>query len=1802
MNAKTMGTSFVLAILVGLAASASADLFIYEPFDYDPTTEINNGAFLGDGNQAGGLGLGEWSQVDNNGNSTVASPPVNEFDVADEGVAFTDGGGNVLPVAGNAAERRVRVGQVALSSPIDLGATTALTADNTTMWMTFLFQDFGFSGPDFGIGLHSEKMVGNDDQSLTAAGFGVGFGINSTAGTARNIATIVYDNSANFTRQTEATPTFDGPGQSDVFLLAMKVNWNESGTPDEIFVFNITDITTEPDEADALASDTFDWDLATQQSLRVFNFSDTQIGYVDEIRVGTSFGEEVDPDEPPVITSQPQGTWNGGEEFEIEVGITGAEPLSYQWFLDGEIIPGATLAILTLNAAQWDQDGEYTVTVSNANGSVDSDPADITVDIPEFPTREELTYEAPGPASRRSGIAISEILYHPAQRIDDSELEFVELYNSQPWPEDISGWRLSGDIAFTFAAGTSVPAQGYLVVARVPADVQTEFGITDVAGPWTNNLPNDGGRVRLRKPSGAIVQEVNYNDRGAWPASADGAGHSLVLARPSYGEGDVRAWAASHSIGGSPGAADPVPSDDLDQVFVSEVLSNSELPLEDYIELRNASPTAVNLSECTLSDARDTLALFTIPAATSVPANGTLRFTESQLGFALDSTGDAVYLTDPTGTRVLDAVLLPAAATDVPFTRLRSDAPLLPMSKPEVVINEIMFHAPTHDSADEWIELHNPGSTDIDMGGWAFTNGVDFTFPAGTQIAAGGFLVIAQDRVKTLSNHPSLDPAIVLGDYDGSLSNGGERVQLSRLEGGFLVPEDSISYTESDRWHRFADGRGSSLERVDPNGDSLAASNWADSDESAKAPWTTVEFTGTLAHGNSAAPANQVQMFLMGAGEALVDQVEVIPQGGSNIVSNGDFESNTSGWTFQGNQRDSRLEVGGAFEGANSLRLIATKRGDTGPNRARAQLSQTLSSGSRATLRARVRWLAGHPEFLIRLKGNWLEAPGRLEVPANLGTPGATNSRSVTNAGPHIDLVMHRPLLPEAGEAFSVYAQVTDSDEVGDVTLSFRIDPSNSVTNIPMNDDGLGADLSPDDGIYSASIPGQSNGARVAFRVLADDAHASPADSIFPPQGECLARVGEPAGGPSFGTYRMWITEDSLDDWDSQPFRANNPYPVTFVYNDARAIYAAGAHYGGNKDSHGDPLTGSVSYDVILPNNEEILGADKLTFDYPVRDATNQREQLQHWFADQLRLPTLHRRDIYLYMNGNQRRAIYHDAEQPDGVVANSHFPGDQGELFKTSNDNETTDGGSRIRPFVRNIIDVFEADGEIRATRYRWTTSARARGSRTRLDDTSIVDLMVRADDTSADYEERLAEIIDMDNWMRTWAMIDLGSFWDAFGNTNYKNSYIYKPDGGKWVQFVWDMDVGLGVDGRDPPTQALFPPNVDANLRRMYETPAFIRSYWRAMEEALGSFYSGAGVTPLLESKRVAYQAAGLNFTSPFVPSGAGLSITDWIDTRAAFIQPQLNAVNEPFEMQSPLDNSSTPRQIISLSGTAPVAAASIEVNGIPLDLNWTSVGDWNGRFALRPGANTLTVRALGSDGSEIGSETRTVTSTNSGGWPGLVINEWMASNQSTLADPADGDFDDWIELHNPTSATTDLSGWFLSDDPAEPFKFAIPSDFNIPATGFLQVWADDEAAQNATATRPDLHVGFKLGGSGESILLSAPDGTLIDRVDFGQQSPDKTMGRSGEGEIVALSTPSPGAANSVPAVDPSATFTLDGTILTFTVVAEPGFRYVAEFSTDLLNWQQLGGSVVATGDSLEFTDSLDASRRYYRFRRTP
>src|SRR5437762_13226128 len=103
-----------------------------------------------------------------------------------------------------------------------------------------------------------------------------------------------------------------------------------------------------------------------------------------------------------------------------------------------------------------------------------------------------LPREPLGPSSRKTGLVISEIMYKPAPRADGKLLEYVELFNSNPFSEDISGYRLSGDFDFTFPTNTILPGGAFLVVAKSPAAIQRVYSITNVVGPYAGSLKKIG--------------------------------------------------------------------------------------------------------------------------------------------------------------------------------------------------------------------------------------------------------------------------------------------------------------------------------------------------------------------------------------------------------------------------------------------------------------------------------------------------------------------------------------------------------------------------------------------------------------------------------------------------------------------------------------------------------------------------------------------------------------------------------------------------------------------------------------------------------------------------------------------------------------------------------------------------------------------------------------------------------------------------------------------------------------------------------------------------------------------------------------------------------------------------------------------------------------------------------------------------------------------------------------------------------------------------------------------------------------
>jgi hypothetical protein len=197
-----------------------------------------------------------------------------------------------------------------------------------------------------------------------------------------------------------------------------------------------------------------------------------------------------------------------------------------------------------------------------------------------------------------------------------------------------------------------------------------------------------------------------------------------------------------------------------------------------------------------------------------------------------------------------------------------------------------------------------------------------------------------------------------------------------------------------------------------------------------------------------------------------VDNVEVIPQGGANVVANGTFDGNGSGWFFQGTHDQSYWQAAGGYSGG-CLHIVASGRGDTGANRVRTALTQTLNSGTTATLRAKVKWLKGNPEIMLRLHGNYLEATTNIITTRSLGSPAVRNTQARANTGPAITDVRHVPVLPAAGQAVTVSAQVNDPDGLSTLLLKYRVDPSSNYTAVAMRYNGAG--------LYSATLPGQAS-------------------------------------------------------------------------------------------------------------------------------------------------------------------------------------------------------------------------------------------------------------------------------------------------------------------------------------------------------------------------------------------------------------------------------------------------------------------------------------------------------------------------------------------------------------------------------------------------------------------------------------------------------------------------------------------------------------------------------------------------------
>ncbi|MFN0126090.1 MAG: CotH kinase family protein [Verrucomicrobiales bacterium] len=143
--------------------------------------------------------------------------------------------------------------------------------------------------------------------------------------------------------------------------------------------------------------------------------------------------------------------------------------------------------------------------------------------------------------------------------------------------------------------------------------------------------------------------------------------------------------------------------------------------------------------------------------------------------------------------------------------------------------------------------------------------------------------------------------------------------------------------------------------------------------------------------------------------------------------------------------------------------------------------------------------------------------------------------------------------------------------------------------------------------------------------------------------------------------------------------------------------------------------------------------------------------------------------------------------------------------------------------------------------------------------------------------------------------------------------------------------------------------------------------------------------------------------------------------------------------------------------------------------------------------------------------------------------IISEFMAENDDGLAD-VDGDFSDWIEIHNPDAAPVNLDGYYLTDEPEQMDLWRIPAVTLQPSQSIV-IFASNKNRTNPAA---QLHTNFRLNNSGEYLALVAPNReTILQSFApfYPEQFPNTSYGLRGstnDSERGYFSPATPGATN--------------------------------------------------------------------------
>ncbi len=671
----------------------------------------------------------------------------------------------------------------------------------------------------------------------------------------------------------------------------------------------------------------------------------------------------------------------------------------------------------------------------------------------------------------------------------------------------------------------------------------------------------------------------------------------------------------------------------------------------------------------------------------------------------------------------------------------------------DVLINEIHYHPPNDDPDYEYIELFNRGGFDVDLGGWQFVDGVDYTFPAGTVLGSGDYLVVCRNVAISQQTY-GLSPEITLGDFTGRLDNGGEKLILANSEG---LPIDYVKYNDSGSWSVLPDGLGSSLECVKPNYDNQKALNWRASVSTPQ--WVYIERTGS-------ATSSRLYIYLLGSGECLIDDVSIVPAGGSEEhVQNAGFESPLDGsnWTPTGNHATSFRTDEESHSGNYSLRLVASGGGESYSNSVNQYLLPDLVVGQSYTLSFWAKYISGEENLYSRLSGSGIGGNTDIMSQGGQGSPGRENTVRSDNIPPLISDASHLPQLPSPEVPVVVSVRVRDDDMVSSVTL--HVDTGSGYQAMPMRDDGTGGDEFAGDEIYSARFDPLPAGTLVRYTVSAQDNLGQITED--PQPGDPTPNHGfyiEPAPVVSnFPVYHLLISEANFQ-WLNDHIYSDDLVEATFVHNGI--VYdGIGVRYRG---AWARSWT-KKSWKLKFNKGHYFEGQRTLNLNSCWRDPAFMREKVAYDVFKWTGVPYCETKFVRLQLNG-EFWAILLQIEHPDKRYMKRNNRAN-GSLYKANPGANNRD--ERVFGSYEEYVSAYDKHAR------EWEP---------------YDDLITFIEELNAatDAEQFLKDHLNIDAFAGYMAANACIMNWDQFARNHYD---LCDTEGtGKWEQAPWDLDRTMG------------------------------------------------------------------------------------------------------------------------------------------------------------------------------------------------------------------------------------------------------------------------------------------------------------------------------------------------------------------------------------------------------------------------